>query len=94
MLLLIFVIRPVSGWLGLIGTDLTRRERLAVAAYGVRGIGSIYYLAYAAAKIEFVNEGQLWGMVGIAILLSTMLHGFTASRVIEEVETERPSASP
>ena len=89
VVLLIFVIRPAAGWLGLIGTDLTRRERLAVAAYGVRGIGSIYYLAYAAAKIEFVNEGQLWGMVGIAILLSTMLHGFTASRVIEEVETER-----
>ena len=92
VLALIFVIRPLAGWLSLVGTDLTRRERLAVAAYGVRGIGSIYYLGYAAAQIEFVNEGQLWGMVGIAILLSTMLHGFTAGYVIEQVEVERQEA--
>ena len=89
VLLLIFVIRPLGGWVSLAGTDLTKRERLAVAAYGVRGIGSIYYLGYAAAQVEFTNESQLWGMIGIAILLSTMLHGFTAGMVIEEVERER-----
>lgn len=90
VVLLILVVRPLAGWISLIGADLTPRERLAVSAYGVRGIGSIYYLGYAAAQIEFVNEGQLWGMIGIAILLSTMLHGFTASMVIEQVERERP----
>ena len=94
VLALIFVIRPLGGWVALQGTNLTARERLAVAAYGVRGIGSIYYLGYAAAKIEFVNEGQLWGMVGIAILLSTTLHGFTAGLVIEEVENERRERVP
>ena len=58
-LALVFVIRPLSGLLALsvgrgtrMGRNrdlaLGRRERLATAFFGVRGVGSIYYLAYAA----------------------------------------------
>ncbi len=76
-LLLILVIRPVAGWLSLIGTDLDRRSRAVVSVYGVRGIGSIYYLCYAGANMEFTNEAQLWSLIAIVILLSTILHGFS-----------------
>ena len=49
-----------------------------VAFYGVRGVGSIYYLAYAAGQVEFWDEEPLWALVGFTILLSTLGHGFTA----------------
>lgn len=85
---LVLVIRPVSGWLGLHGTDLKPRERLVVAAYGVRGIGSIYYLGYATSHLEFVNEGQLWATIAFTIALSTVVHGLTAGAAVEQVTQE------
>lgn len=93
-LALIFVVRPVFGWLGLAGTDLKPRERLVVAAYGVRGIGSIYYLGYATHHLELVNEGQLWATIAFTITLSTLVHGLTAGAAVEKVtqeEKERPA---
>lgn len=87
-LALILVIRPVAGWLSLLGTDLRGRDRWVVAIYGVRGVGSIYYLAYAAGKIEFWDENKLWALVAFTILISTLLHGFTAAIAIEDLSQE------
>ncbi|GLQ57189.1 cation:proton antiporter [Devosia nitrariae] len=84
-LALLLVIRPAVGWLGLAGTQLLSGERMVVAVFGIRGIGSIYYLAYAAAHIEFLNEGQLWATIALTITLSTIIHGLTAGAVVERV---------
>ena len=90
---LIFVIRPLAGWLSLIGSALRPRERMIVAFYGVRGIGSIYYLAYAGHHIELVDEEQLWATIAFTILLSTIVHGLTAGIAVERV-TGEPQAGP
>ena len=82
---MIFVIRPLAGWLSLAGTDLTLRERAVVAGYGVRGIGSVYYLSHAAGHIELANETTLWATVTFTILVSTIIHGLTAGSVVERV---------
>jgi NhaP-type Na+/H+ or K+/H+ antiporter len=82
---LIFVIRPLLGWLSLIGTLERHRERAVVAFYGVRGIGSLYYLAYAGSHAELTNEAELWAVVAFTILLSTIVHGFTAGLAVERV---------
>jgi NhaP-type Na+/H+ or K+/H+ antiporter len=84
-LALIFFIRPLTGWWGLRGTELEPRERFVVAAYGVRGIGSIYYLGYATSHLDFVNEGQLWATIAFTIAVSTVVHGLTAGAVVERV---------
>lgn len=84
-LALILVLRPVAGWIALLGSPLSKPERGIVAVYGVRGIGSIYYLAYAASHVEFVNEARLWSIVALVILLSTILHGFTVARAMDKV---------
>jgi NhaP-type Na+/H+ or K+/H+ antiporter len=91
-LALIFVIRPLSGWWGLRGTELEPRERFVVAAYGVRGIGSIYYLGYAASHLELVNEGQLWATIAFTIAVSTLVHGLTAGAVVARVTREEEGA--
>jgi NhaP-type Na+/H+ or K+/H+ antiporter len=41
------VIRPALGWLSLVGTGHTTGESIIIAIFGIRGLGSIYYLAYA-----------------------------------------------
>lgn len=87
----ILLIRPLSGWLSLIGSDLRPKERMVVAFYGVRGIGSIYYLGYATSHMEFLNEGQLWATIALTILLSTVLHGLTSGWVVDHVAREQPN---
>ena len=84
-LALVAVIRPAAGWVSLAGTHLRGRDRAIVAVYGVRGIGSIYYLCYAGRHMEFANEVQLWSLVALAIVISTVLHGFTVARALESV---------
>ncbi len=86
---LIFFVRPASGMLALMGTSLSTRQRGVVAFYGVRGIGSIYYLAYAGGKLDLVNEGALWATVVFTILLSTIVHGFSAGSVVHTATRER-----
>ncbi|GAB5347810.1 cation:proton antiporter [Alteriqipengyuania sp. 357] len=92
---LIFVFRPLTGMAALWGTNLSIRQRGVVAFYGVRGIGSIYYLAYAGAQLELVDEGVLWATVTFTILLSTIVHGFSAGSVVWAAthEGERESES-
>jgi len=82
-LVLLFVIRPAAAWLALSRTTLPPRERFVVAFYGIRGIGSIYYLAYAATHITLPNAEQLWAIIAFTIVISTILHGFTAGLAID-----------
>ncbi|MBA3324872.1 MAG: cation:proton antiporter [Rhodobacteraceae bacterium] len=87
---LILVIRPLTGMLGLIGTDRNLRERAVIAYFGVRGIGSVYYLGYAATHVEFIDEAQLWAVVSFTIFASTVLHGLTAVEVVRRLCGEEP----
>ncbi|WP_349540544.1 cation:proton antiporter [Sagittula sp. NFXS13] len=84
---LILVIRPLAGWISLSGTGLRRGERMIVAVYGIRGIGSIYYLAYAASQGEIEQQAELWSIVAIVVLLSTMLHGFTVGFAMDRLRS-------
>ena len=45
--LLFLIIRPVSVHLALLGSSSSRTERRLIAWFGIRGIGSLYYLMYA-----------------------------------------------
>ncbi len=84
-LALIFIIRPLIAWASLHGSGLEGRQRAVVAFYGVRGIGSVYYLAYAGHHIELVDEAALWATVAFTIVLSTVVHGLTAGLAVERV---------
>jgi len=83
---LILVIRPLAGMFGLLGSSLNRRDRAVVSFYGVRGIGSVYYLGYASTHVEFIDEGPLWALVAFTIFASTVIHGLTASATIDMLD--------
>jgi sodium/hydrogen antiporter len=86
---LILLIRPAAGLIGLMGSSLTGRERVVVAIYGVRGIGSLYYLGYASTHVDFVDEAQLWALVAFTIFASTVMHGLTATATVEALDRDR-----
>ncbi|MFF8653677.1 cation:proton antiporter [Streptomyces huasconensis] len=89
-LLLLLVVRPLAGWAGLLGSRLRGRERRVVAGYGIRGIGSLYYLAYALGQQDFfVPERELWAVVTFTVLVSVVLHGVTAGPVVARLDRWR-----
>jgi NhaP-type Na+/H+ or K+/H+ antiporter len=49
-LLFVLVVRPVFGYLSLIGTDLQPKERFGICFFGIRGMGSFFYLALPLAR--------------------------------------------
>ena len=42
-------------------------------------------LQHKVRHIEFINESQLWSLVGVVILLSTILHGFSAGWAMDRL---------
>jgi NhaP-type Na+/H+ or K+/H+ antiporter len=99
-LALVLVIRPLAGWLSFLGhrnqvgasAGLDHRERLVVAFFGVRGVGSIYYVAYAAGAATFPEERWLWSTVGFTVALSVVLHGVLATPVMRRLDQRRDDA--
>lgn len=86
--LLILVIRPLTAWLSLHKTPMRRSERWVAASFGVRGVGSIFYLAYAGS--DFADDlPWLWATVGFTVVLSVVVHGVAATPLMRMLERRR-----
>lgn len=88
-LLAIFVIRPFAARLALIGTTTSRIERRAIGFFGIRGIGSLYYLAYASRRAEFSQIDAVWSTVAFTVIVSVVVHGVTATPVMQMLDRRR-----
>jgi NhaP-type Na+/H+ or K+/H+ antiporter len=98
---LVFAIRPLAGWLALsVGSrgvgdrrhdQLERRERLVTAFFGVRGVGTVYYLAYAFGQASFPEQRWLWSTAAFTIVLSVVVHGIAVTPVMRRLERHRSS---
>lgn len=79
---LLLLIRPLSVLVGLIGgVRETTGERLFVAWFGVRGIGSLYYATAAIGLGTFSAEDErvIFWTVAAVVLVSIIVHGVTAA---------------
>lgn len=85
----VLLVRPLAGLVSMIGSALPWRERLAVSAFGVRGIGSFYYLAFALGQASFSGKQELWAAVCYVVLLSILVHGLAATSIMEYLDTRR-----
>jgi NhaP-type Na+/H+ or K+/H+ antiporter len=95
--LLLLVVRPLSAWVGmrfLHPRVLGPRERWATAFFGVRGVGSLFYLAYALGHAEFARAGELWSTVTFTVTLSVLLHGVSATPIMRRLDERRSSDGP
>lgn len=93
----LFVARPVAVWLCAIGSPAPRAERAMAAWFGVRGVGSIYYLAFAAAH-GFDTTSPAGVAVGRATLatiaLSIVLHGITVTPAMRRYASRSELGKP
>ncbi|MGC4888639.1 cation:proton antiporter [Micromonospora sp. DT227] len=80
---LVLVIRPLVGWLSLRGAPGRPAEHWVISAFGIRGVGSFYYLAYATSKTDFPQAELLWATVGLVVVVSVVAHGVAATPVMQ-----------
>ena len=77
-LFLFVVARPISVIVGLLGTRTAWRIRGMTAWFGVRGIGSLYYLMYAIQHgLPETLALELIQLTLIVVTLSILLHGIS-----------------
>ena len=86
----LLVVRPVAGWIGLMRGKTGPRERLAISYFGIRGIGSLFYIAFAISHGHFEDEAHsLWAMVGLVVALSIVVHGATTAPLMNRLDRLR-----
>jgi len=84
--LVLFMVRPLSAWISLIGSPEPPREKAVIAFFGIRGLGSLYYLAYATGQAQFDRPEDLWVTVCLVVLASIVLHGIAATPVMRHLD--------
>lgn len=78
--LVLLVVRPVSVLIGLIGSRTDTRQRGLMAWFGIRGIGSLYYLSYAIVHgLEEEVARDLTAIVLMTISVSVVVHGISVT---------------
>jgi NhaP-type Na+/H+ or K+/H+ antiporter len=78
--LLFLAIRPVSVAIGLVGSDSSRREHGLIGWFGIRGIGSVYYLMFALNRgLPDAFTKPVIGFTLSIIACSIVVHGVTVT---------------
>ncbi|MBD2560901.1 MULTISPECIES: cation:proton antiporter [Nostoc] len=106
VILLLFVIRPVGVWISTIGKrplDSHRRTfhpgtRWLFGWFGIRGVGSLYYLAYAFGHgLKGEAAEQIAWITYTTIVVSVIIHGISATPLMKWYErnlTNQRKATP
>ena len=87
VLALVFVVRPLTSTIALGGIS---EGRWITSFFGIRGVGSLFYLAYALDGRYFGEMERLWAAVALTVIVSITVHGLTAGPVMRRYDRGRP----
>lgn len=91
---LVLVVRPLAVLISLLPSGLPWRQRLFIAWFGIRGIGSIYYLGFTFAVLTPIDADPLFSVVAVAVIASVVLHGVSGAVLTRRlVAAERRAAA-
>ena len=80
VVLFFILIRPVSVWIGLLGAPVSQDQRMLMSWFGIRGIGSIYYLMYAINHgLPFALAEPIVAITLATVTVSIVLHGISVT---------------
>ena len=85
---LFFVIRPLAARALLTFTPTTRPQRWLMGWFGIRGIGSLYYLGYALrhGANDSPAAAEIMGLTISVIALSIVVHGISSTPLLSRYE--------
>lgn len=86
---MLLLVRPLTVLVAA-GPLLARKERRLVMWFGIRGVGSIYYLAYALDHGLSKETGEtLIGITAAVVSTSVVVHGISATPLMERYHARR-----
>jgi NhaP-type Na+/H+ or K+/H+ antiporter len=92
--LLLLVIRPLAVNLGLFGSPIDLQQRAMISWFGIRGIGSLYYLMFAIRRgLPKDLAADLVALTLCAISLSVVVHGVSVTPMMRWYQSRRFSRS-
>ncbi len=90
--MILFVVRPLSGYISLAGYRATQPEKFVIAFFGIRGLGSFYYLAFALGQAKFEQPQVLWVTVCSVVFASIVMHGILVTPTMERLDAKKVRA--
>ena len=86
---LFLVLRPAAVEISLIGSHAAPAQRRLMSWFGIRGVGSFYYLLYAIEQAPKAVAAPLVPLVIATIAASVIVHGITATPLMERYRRAR-----
>jgi NhaP-type Na+/H+ or K+/H+ antiporter len=88
-LIVLLIIRPATAWTSLAGVALPGSARNLVSFFGIRGLGTFYYMAYASGQHFFPQMERLVALTSFVVLASIILHGMSSGPLMFWVDRRR-----
>jgi sodium/hydrogen antiporter len=82
----IFIVRPLFAFLSVIRSPMRMKEKAMISFFGIKGVGSLFYLSFALNEAPFDNAAELWCVVSFIVLCSILIHGLSAAKSMENVD--------
>ena len=83
-------IRPLAVYIGLVGTHVKGGQRNLMGWFGIRGIGSLYYLLYAINHdIQPALAERLLSLTLAVIVASVVIHGVSVTPLMNHYEARK-----
>lgn len=93
--LLVGVIRPLAAWVMLAPAPVTLPQRALMSWFGIRGIGSLYYLAYAIVHdLPATYAATAANLTMVVILVSVVVHGVSGQPLLDRYERRLQARRP
>lgn len=85
--LLLLAIRPIAVRVGLAGAPISRSQRWLIGWFGIRGVGSVYYLMFAMNHGLDPALAQRLGALTLAVVVvSVVVHGVSVTPLMAAYE--------
>ncbi|GAA4027052.1 cation:proton antiporter [Actimicrobium antarcticum] len=94
-LVLLILVRPIAVNLSLLGARVTRSQRALITWFGIRGIGSLYYLMFALQYVAAARLGsqslseRFVPLVLTVVAVSILMHGVTSTPLMQWYQQRR-----
>lgn len=85
--LLLLAVRPLAARVGLAGASVSRSQRWLIGWFGIRGVGSLYYLMYAVNHGLDAELAQRLTSLTVAVMVtSIVVHGVSVTPMMAAYE--------
>jgi NhaP-type Na+/H+ or K+/H+ antiporter len=88
----LLLVRPLTAYISLIGSPHPFASRATTAFFGIRGVGTLYYLSFALSQTSFPQQSRSIALACAAVLGSIILHGAAATPVMRKLDRTRIAA--